>query len=29
MSTGRKVLFCLFAILFVGALTYGYINLHK
>lgn len=29
MSTGRKVLFCLFAILFVGALTYGGLYLHS
>lgn len=29
MSTGRKVLFCLFAILFVGALTYGGLYIHS
>ena len=29
MSTGRKLLFCLFAILFVGALTYGGLYIHS
>ena len=29
MSTGRKVLFCLFGILFIGAVTYGGLHLYS